>query len=70
MAKFVDYKKNPGFWFAVELSIAEEVCKHPEYSAKFKTYELNEIDFSEAFDEGLIWASLSNQTRLRVLKYG
>ena len=58
-AEFVDYDKNPGYWFMIQLLIAEQVVENPKkYSVKYSDYGLNELDLLEAFDYGLMVHSL------------
>ncbi len=52
-AEFVDYKKNPAYWFVLQLTIAENLAAHPEDSSKNKDLGINEIDFLTPFDYGL-----------------
>jgi len=53
VARFEDYNKSPGYWFLIQLSIAEEISKNPKNSAKYRTYALNEVDLLDAFDTGI-----------------
>lgn len=51
--EFVDYRTAPGFWFYLELLIAEDICRFPLYSAKYSDFLIADKDILSVFDRGL-----------------